>query len=364
MRRPLSRAPGTSCEAAASELERLLVEAFSATFVGRAPRAGARVFVREQLYRTMRTIRRFEELVVELVNANEIPGVTHEYVGQEAVAAGVCATLRPDDAITSTHRGHGHVIAKGVEPRRMFAELLARETGTNRGRGGSMHVADLSRGILGANGIVGAGTPFAAGHAWAAREAGGDGVAVTFFGDGGLNQGVVLETMNLAALWRLPVLFVCENNGYAVTLSAARSTAGSAVGRAAAFGMRAEEVDGMDAEVVHAAAQAAVGRARQGEGPSLLECRTYRYFGHHTAERTMGLTYRSEEEIAEWRRRDPLEVTGARLAPERRAAIDAEVETLLAEAVDFARSSPHPSPDGALDHVYATGPRPRAGATR
>ena len=223
----------------------------------------------DDLYRTMRLIRRFEERVVDLVNANEIAGVTHEYVGQEAVAAGVCAALRPDDVITSTHRGHGHVIAKGADVRRMMAELLGRVDGLNRGRGGSMHVADLAVGIYGANGIVAAGAPFAAGAAWAGRQDGTDVVAATFFGDGGANQGVLHETMNLAALWALPVIFVCENNGYAVTLSQERSTAGSLVERAAAYGMAAESVDGMDVEAVLAAATAAVDRARAGGGPDV-----------------------------------------------------------------------------------------------
>jgi pyruvate dehydrogenase E1 component alpha subunit len=311
------------------------------------------------LYRTMRTIRRFEERIVELVNANEIPGVTHESVGQEAVAAGVCAALRRDDVITSTHRGHGHVIAKGADVGRMMAELLARRDGLNRGRGGSMHVADFSVGVLGANGIVAAGAPHAAGAAWAFREDGLDRVAVTFFGDGGANQGVLHETMNLAALWKLPLLFVCENNGYAVTLSHVRSTAGSLVERAAAYGMPAESVDGMDVEAVAASAAAAVGRARAGAGPSFVECRTYRYFGHHTAERTMKLTYRTEEEVARWRERDPLELARARLDPAERARIDDEVEALLEGAVEFARQSPPPDPEEALGLAYASGLRPR-----
>src|SRR5438128_2547378 len=201
---------------------------------------------RLDLYRTMRTIRRFEERVVDLVNANEIAGVTHEYVGQEAVAAGVCAALRRGDVITSTHRGHGHVIAKGADVRRMMAELLGRVDGLNRGRGGSMHIADVSLGIYGANGIVAAGAPFAAGAAWAAKTESSDRVAVTFFGDGGANQGVLHETMNLAALWSLPLVFVCENNGYAVTLAQSASTAGSLVERAAAYGLAAGFVGGAD----------------------------------------------------------------------------------------------------------------------
>jgi pyruvate dehydrogenase E1 component alpha subunit len=314
-----------------------------------------------ELYRTMRTIRRFEERVVDLVNANEIAGVTHEYVGQEAVATGVCAALRHDDVITSTHRGHGHVIAKGADVRRMMAELLGRVDGLNRGRGGSMHIADFGLGIYGANGIVAAGAPFAAGAAWTAVQNTSGGVAATFFGDGGANQGILHETMNLAALWRLPVIFVCENNGYAVTLSQARSTAGSLVDRAAAYEMAAEAVDGMDVEVVLEAAQRAVERGRDGKGPTFLECRTYRYFGHHTAERTMKLGYRTEEEIAKWRERDPLLVTGAKLDDEVRGRIDAEVEQLLDEALEFARRSPRPDPADAFEYAYASGLRPRSG---
>jgi pyruvate dehydrogenase E1 component alpha subunit len=315
----------------------------------------------EDLYRTMRLIRRFEERVVDLVNANEIAGVTHEYVGQEAVATGVCAALAPGDVITSTHRGHGHVIAKGADVRRMMAELLGRVDGLNRGRGGSMHVADLSVGILGANGIVAAGAPFAAGAAWAGRQDGTNVVAATFFGEGGANQGVLHETLNLCALWRLPVLFVCENNGYAVTLSQERSTSGSLVERAAAYGMAAESVDGMDVEAVLAAATAAVARARADGGPTFLECRTYRFYGHHTAERTMKLGYRTDEEIARWRERDPLITAGAMLGDGVITRIDAEVEELLDGAVAFARASAAPDPAGALDFVYASGLRPRDG---
>jgi pyruvate dehydrogenase E1 component alpha subunit len=317
--------------------------------------------VNEELYRTMRLIRRFEERIVDLVNANEIAGVTHEYVGQEAVATGVCAALGPDDVITSTHRGHGHVIAKGADVRRMMAELLGRVDGLNRGRGGSMHVADLGVGVLGANGIVAAGAPFAAGAAWAGRRDGTDVVAATFFGDGGANQGVLHETMNLCALRGLPVLFVCENNGYAVTLAQEQSTAGSLVERAAAYGMAAETVDGMDVDAVLLAASTAVARARAGEGPTFLECRTYRFFGHHTAERTMKLEYRTDDEIAAWRRRDPLTLAGAALDDEVRERIDAEVEDALDDAVAFARASAFPDPEEALDLVYASGPRPRDG---
>ncbi|HUY71010.1 MAG TPA: thiamine pyrophosphate-dependent dehydrogenase E1 component subunit alpha [Gaiellaceae bacterium] len=313
------------------------------------------------LYRTMLTIRRFEERIVELVNANEIAGVTHEYVGQEAVATGICAALNADDVITSTHRGHGHLIAKGADVRRMMAELLGRVDGLNRGRGGSMHIADLALGIYGANGIVAAGAPFAAGAAWATAVGATRRVAVTFFGDGGANQGVLHETMNLAALWKLPVIFACENNGYAVTLAQSRSTAGSLVERAAAYGMAAEQVDGMDVEAVLEAAHRATGRARAAEGPTFLECVTYRYFGHHTAERTMKLGYRTQAEIDRWRLRDPITATGAKLDRADEEQIRTAVEELLDEAVEFARASPRPDPADALEYVYASGLLPRRG---
>jgi len=308
-------------------------------------------------YRKMRLIRRFEERVVELVNRDEIPGVTHEYVGQEAVAAGVCAALRPDDVITSTHRGHGHILAKGGDPRRMMAELMGKASGYNRGRGGSMHIADLSLGIYGANGIVGAGAPIACGAALAGKLARSDRVAVSFFGDGGMNQGVVHEAMNLAAIWRLPVVFVCENNGYAISASISEMAAVERLAdRAAAYGMPGTSVDGMDVLAVHAAAGEAVERARTGAGPTLLECRTYRFVGHFTAEKARGIKYRSDEEIARWRERDPVVTYPAWLRKQGigdPAAVEAEVEALLDEAVAFARQSAFPEAEEALDGMYA-----------
>ncbi len=309
------------------------------------------------LYRTMRLIRRFEERVVELVNRDEIPGVTHEYVGQEAVATGVCAALRPDDVITSTHRGHGHILAKGGDPRRMMAELMGKASGYNRGRGGSMHIADLSLGIYGANGIVGAGTPIACGAALAGKLARSDRVAVSFFGDGGMNQGVVHEALNLAAIWRLPVVFVCENNGYAISASISQMAVVERLAdRAAAYGMPGTSVDGMDVLAVHAAASEAVERARTGAGPTLLECRTYRFVGHFTAEKARGIKYRSDEEIALWRERDPLVTYPAWLRQQGigdPARVEAEVEALLDEAVAFARQSPFPEAEEALEGMYA-----------
>jgi acetoin:2,6-dichlorophenolindophenol oxidoreductase subunit alpha len=313
------------------------------------------------LYRCIRLIRRFEERAIELVRSGDIAGGIHPYIGQEAIAAGICAALRVDDVITSTHRGHGHVLAKGADPVRMMAELAGKATGLNSGRGGSMHAADFTLGIYGANGIVGAGGPIAVGAAWAHRNAGTDRVAVSFFGDGAVNQGVLLESLNLAALWQVPVLFVCENNGYATTLTVEQAVSGTITGRAAAFGIPASTVDGMDAQAVYEAAEQAVARARAGEGPSLLECMTYRFDAHHTWEHKARVRYRDDDEVTRGRSRDPLDVQGGRLDAAERAGIDAEVDELLDRAVAFARESPPPDPAGALDHLYATGLRARTG---
>lgn len=313
------------------------------------------------LYRTVALIRGFEQRAVELVRSGVILGGIHPYTGQEAIAAGTCAALRPDDVITSTHRGHGHVLAKGADPSRMMAELAGRSTGLNRGRGGSMHAADFGVGVLGANAIVGAAVPIATGAAWAFRRAGSDRVAVTYFGDGAVSQGVVLETFNLAALWHAPVVLVCENNGFATSMRTERTVAGSILGRAEAFGIPAVAVDGMDPEAVFAATADAVDRARSSGGPTLLECATYRFDAHHTWEHTARPRYRTEQELALGRARDPLEVQGARLPAATRAAIDAETSAVLDEAVRFACAGPHPDPATALDHLYATGLRTRAG---
>jgi pyruvate dehydrogenase E1 component alpha subunit len=313
------------------------------------------------LYRAVRLIRRFEERAVDLVRSGDIIGGIHPYTGQEAIAAGVCAALRVDDTITSTHRGHGHVLAKGADPARVLAELAGRATGLNRGRGGSMHAADFALGILGANAIVGANGAITAGAAWAARQEGSDRVAVSFFGDGAVNQGVLLEAMNLAALWRLPVLFVCENNGYATTLTVSDAVAGTITGRGAAFGMPSVTVDGMDPRTVLGAAREAVDRARAGDGPSLVECLTYRFDAHHTWEHKARVRYREDDEVRSGRERDPVEIQGARLTGGERAEVDTEVESVVDAAVAFALDSPHPDPVGALDHLYATGMRARPG---
>jgi acetoin:2,6-dichlorophenolindophenol oxidoreductase subunit alpha len=315
------------------------------------------------LYRTVRLIRRFEQVAIEMVRTGVIDGGIHPYIGEEAIAAGICAALRPDDLITSTHRGHGHVLAKGADPIRMLAELAGRETGLNRGRGGSMHAADLGAGVCGANAIVGAATAIAAGAAWSHRRAGHDRVVVTFFGDGAVNQGVLLEVLNLTSLRRLPVIFVCENNGFATTMRVQDTTAGTITGRAAAFGIPAATIDGMDAEAVLRAAAAAVARARAGDGPTFLECMTYRFDAHHTWEYSVRPRYRTDEEVAAGRVRDPVQIQAARLPPAVRSRIDDEIEDLLDQARRFVDASPEPDPAGALDYLYADGLRARAGAT-
>ncbi|MEU2610077.1 thiamine pyrophosphate-dependent dehydrogenase E1 component subunit alpha [Micromonospora sp. NPDC007271] len=314
-----------------------------------------------RLYRTVRLIRRFEERAIELVRSGEIVGGIHPYLGQEGIAAGVCAALRADDLVTGTHRGHGHVLAKGADPARMLAELCGRVTGLNRGRGGSMHAADLGVGVLGANAIVGAAGAILTGAVWARRRRGDDLVGATFFGDGAVNEGMLLEAFNLAALWRVPVLFVCENNGYATTMPVGGAVAGTIAGRAAAFGMPAAAVDGQDPEAVRGATAAAVARMRAGGGPELLEARTYRFDAHHTFEHVVRLDYRPPEEVARGRSRDPVAIQGARLPADVREAVDAEVEATLAAAVEYALASPEPDPAGALDHLYASGLTARTG---
>jgi pyruvate dehydrogenase E1 component alpha subunit len=310
----------------------------------------------------VRLIRRFEERAIELVGSGEIVGGIHPYIGQEGVAAGVCAALGSDDIVTGTHRGHGHVLAKGADPARMLAELCGRVTGLNRGRGGSMHAADFGVGVFGANAIVGAAGAIATGAAWARQRLGVNTVAVSFFGDGAVNEGMLLEAFNLAALWRVPVVFVCENNGWATTMRVGDAVAGSITGRAEAFGIPAVTVDGQDPETVAAAARTAVGRARAGGGPSFVECRTERFDAHHTFEHKARLDYRPPEELARARSRDPVDIQGTRLDGAVRERIDVEVESVLADAVEFALGSPFPDPVGALDHLYASGLRPRLGS--
>lgn len=317
--------------------------------------------LREDLYRAIRLIRRFEERAIELVKSGDIVSGIHPCIGQEAVAAGVGAALRPDDAMMANHRGHGHMLAKGSDPGRLLAEMAGRTTGVAGARGGSFHPSDFSAGVYGATGSVGHGAAQATGVGWAFGQDGSGRVAISIFGDGAVNQGALLESLNLAALWHVPVIFVCENNLYATTLPAQDAIAGTVTGRAEAFGIPASSHDGMDAEVVWAAAAEAVDRARGGGGPSFLEFRTYRYEGHHTFELGAGLRYRDLGEVDLWRARDPMEIQGARLAPGRRQHIDQEAEAAIGAAVRFALDSPRPDPDDGLAYLYSTGLRLRAG---
>ncbi|HET9899397.1 MAG TPA: thiamine pyrophosphate-dependent dehydrogenase E1 component subunit alpha [Streptosporangiaceae bacterium] len=308
----------------------------------------------EDLYRTVRLIRRFEERAIDLVRAGNVASGIHPCIGQEAVAAGIGAVLRPDDIMLTSHRGHGHSLAKGSDPGRLLAEILGRSTGVARGRGGSFHPLDFTVGILGATGTLGHGVPIAAGVAWALAQDGTDRVAVCVFGDGAVNQGALLEGLNMAALWQVPAVFACENNLYATTVPVQFVVAGSITGRAAAFGIPASSHDGMDPETVRAAAEEAVARARSGGGPSFLEFSTYRYEGHHTFELNAGLQYRGEDEVAAWRSRDPVELQGGRVRPELRREIDAEVEAVIDAATTFALGSPEIGFDEGQDYLYGT----------
>jgi pyruvate dehydrogenase E1 component alpha subunit len=315
----------------------------------------------EGLYRKIRFIRRFEERSVDLVAAGEIASGVHPCIGQEAVGVGVCSTLTHDDVVLSSHRGHGHLLAKGCDPSRVLAEMCGRVTGIDKGRGGSFHPSDFSANVYNSTGTVGHGAAIAAGVAWSIQRSGADRVVVSFFGDGAVTQGSLLEGFNLAALWQLPVVYVCENNKYATTLPVRTAVAGTITGRGQAFGIPSATVDGQDVEVVRAAAASAVARARSGGGPSLLEFDTYRYHGHHTFELKTRLKYRSEEEIDAWKQRDPLDIQAARVPASIRAEIDAEVEAELDEAVAFAVGSAKPDPADAFEYMYSDGLRPRAG---
>jgi acetoin:2,6-dichlorophenolindophenol oxidoreductase subunit alpha len=315
----------------------------------------------EDLYQMMRLIRRFEEHALALVKSGEIISGIHSCIGQEAVAAGTGAALRRDDIMLANHRAHGQLLAKGSEPGRLLAELAGRTNGVARGRGGSFHPSDFTVGVFGSSGSVGHGAPLATGAAWALARAGGDRVAVSVFGDGAVNQGALLESFNLAALWRVPVVFICENNLYATTLPVGASVAGTITGRAEAFGIPAESVDGQDAELVYAAAARAVARARAGQGPTFLEFRTYRYGGHHTFESTTLLRYRDQAEVAAWQARDPLALQAARVPQTLRDEIDAGVEATLDEAVRFALAGQKPDPADARQYLYASGLRTRLG---
>jgi pyruvate dehydrogenase E1 component alpha subunit len=308
------------------------------------------------MYRTMLTIRRFEERCNYLFMQGRIPSTLHLYIGQEAVATGVCAHLRPEDYALSTHRPHGHAIAKGVAPRAIMAELFAKSTGCCQAKGGSMHVGDIDVGMIPAIAIVGANVPIAAGLGLAAKRLGTDRVAVCFFGDGAANEGAFHEGMNMAAIWDLPVIYVCENNLYAASTSTSVALKIENIAdRAAAYGMPGVVVDGNDVVAVYEVAGQAIARARRGEGPTLIECKTYRLCGHS---RSDPRTYRSKEEEALWEAKDPIPSLGERLKATKLAtnealvAIERDVEALIDEAVVFAEESPLPEPADTLKHVF------------
>jgi len=317
---------------------------------------------REELlaaYRRMRTIREFEEAVHQEISAGNIPGFVHLYAGEEAIAAGFMAHMNDDDYIASTHRGHGHAIAKGCDAKAMMKEIYGKDAGLCRGKGGSMHIADLSKGMLGANGIVGGGPPLVCGVGLTAKIKGTQQVAASFTGDGGANQGTIFESMNLASAWDLPVIFVIENNGYAEATAQAFSSKGIDIAkRADGFSMPGVVVDGHDFFAVYEAAGEAIRRAREGGGPSLVECKVNRYFGHFEGD---AQTYRAENEFEEVRREKDCflffrrRVTEAGLVDEADLdSIDAEVKQLIDEAVEEAKAAPDPEPDKLLTDVYVS----------
>jgi acetoin:2,6-dichlorophenolindophenol oxidoreductase subunit alpha len=303
-------------------------------------------------------IRRFEERVKKEFAAGNVKGFVHLYIGEEAVAVGVCSNLHDDDYVTSTHRGHGHCIAKGVELKGMMAELYGRRTGTCKGKGGSMHIADVELGMLGANGIVGAGLPLAIGAALSSKYRKSGQAAVAFFSDGALNQGTFHESLNIASLWKLPVVFVCENNGFGeATPIRFHTSVKDPTIRASSYDMPGVRVDGMDVMAVSQAAAEALTRARRGDGPTLLVCDTYRYMGHFEGDEQK---YRGKEEVEDWRLKDPiiklkdLMLRDGSMSEEEYSEMDSSILSEVEEAVAFAEKSEWPSPSEVLEDVYTT----------
>jgi pyruvate dehydrogenase E1 component alpha subunit len=312
-----------------------------------------------RMYRQMVAIRQFEAQVNDLYMRALMPGLAHLYIGEEAIAVGVCETLERTDYVTSTHRGHGHCLAKGASPDKMFAELLGKEAGYCKGKGGSMHIADPATGNLGANAIVCGSAGIATGAAFSARQLKNGRVAVCFFGEGALGQGVLYEVMNLAQLFKLPVIYVCENNLYTEYTHYSETTAGEILLRATAFGLEAAAVDGQDVRAVYEVTQRLVGRARRGEGPSLLLCNTYRYHGHHVGDINREY-YRTKQEEQEWKtERDPIVNHGKWLVEqnlsdaEALAQVQSELEIEMKKAVDFAVAAPYPMVGEVHEDVYA-----------
>lgn len=310
------------------------------------------------LYRGMLLIRRFEERVAELFARGKLPGFVHLYIGEEAIAVGVCSVLRDDDFITSTHRGHGHLIAKGGDVAKMMAEIYGKSTGYCKGKGGSLHITDVSVGMLGANGIVCGGVPIAVGAAYgSAKIRGTDQVAVAFFGDGATSEGAFHEACNMASAWKLPVIFVCENNLYGVGTRLGRvAPTEDLIARASGYGMPAVSVDGNDVIAVREAAKEALARAREGGGPSFLECKTWRHRAHFEGEDTS--LYRNEDEHQSWLAKDPVKRFARRLlesetvTQEELDELNDAVQAEIDEAVNFSEESPDPAPEDALEDLY------------
>ncbi|AVQ45466.1 pyruvate dehydrogenase (acetyl-transferring) E1 component subunit alpha [Clostridium botulinum] len=309
-----------------------------------------------EMYKTMLKIRKFEQVAMNTFAEGKIPGFVHLYIGEEAVATGVCANLKDSDYITSTHRGHGHILAKGGDLKFMMAELFGKATGYCKGKGGSMHIADATKGILGANGIVGAGHNIAMGAGLSAQYRGTDQVCVCFFGDASTNQGTFHESLNMASVWKLPVVFVCENNLYGISMSQNRHQAIKDVAdRGVAYNVPGIVVDGNDVFAVYEAAEEAIKRAREGKGPTLIECKTYRHRGHFEGDPCV---YKPTEEQEEWLAKDPIPrfekylVENEILTEERLKEVQDKVESQIDEAVDFANNSPYPELESVLEDVY------------
>jgi len=311
------------------------------------------------VYEQMTKIREFEEKANELYMKALMPGLTHLYSGQEAVAVGVCEALTREDYITSTHRGHGHCLAKGASVDLMFAELLGKEAGYCRGKGGSMHIADPDSGNLGANAIVGGSAGIATGAALSAKKRGSDQVVVCFFGEGALGQGLIYEVMNMASLWKLPIIYVCENNMYNEYTHYSEALAGEVTARAKAFGIYSETIDGQDVQLVYETTKRLVERARRGEGPAFLECMTYRYYGHHVGDISRTY-YRSKEEEQEWHeKRDPLKILAERLVSANLTdqlvldQIQVDVKSEIEKGMQFGIDAPYPDVTEVNEDVYA-----------
>lgn len=307
----------------------------------------------------MLRIRYFEEKIIDLYARGQVPGLAHLYVGEEGVAAGACAALRDDDYITSTHRGHGHVIAKGAELNLMMAELFGKIDGYCKGKGGSMHIADMSAGILGANGIAGGGLPIAAGAAWSAKWRGTDQVALCFFGDASSNNGTFHESVNLAAVHTLPVVFVCENNGYGISVCQTKHQLITDVSvRASSYNIPGVTIDGNDAVEVYRTTVDAVKRARAGKGPMLVECKTYRWRGHHEGDPNQGARYRTKDEIEVWKKKCPIKRHAKKLikdkvfSKKKLAAVQNEVAQEIEDAVEFARNCEFPPIESMYEDIY------------